>query len=99
MIEIAGILIGSVKDLAEYLDWKEEEKLVSFQWPEESGFKAEAEAEGYEIRWTRSDLIETRKLEGYVVLYEVDKLRRVKRRIVLQDGLTLMGRKGDECDK
>jgi len=96
MIELAGLLYGLTKDIAAYLGWDEEEKLVDFQWPETSGFKSDAEAEDYDIRWTRPDNIESRQLEGFEILYEIDKLKRIMRRIVLRDGLTLMGRKPDK---
>ena len=92
MIEFAGLLYGLAKDLGTYLSWDEEEKLVDIHWPDASGFKADAEAKGYQLRWCRADRVESRKLEGYEVLYEVDKLKRIRRRLVLRDGLTLMGK-------
>jgi hypothetical protein len=93
MIEFAGLLYGLAKDLAASLKWAEEDKVVHFQWPEESGFASEAKAKGYQIRWTKPDLIESRRLEGFEVLYEVDEVRRVRSRLILRDGLTLMVRK------
>ena len=96
MIELAGLLYGLAKDVAAFLSWDEVEKLVDFQWPEKSGFISDSEAKGYDIRWTRPDLIESRKLDGFEILYEVDKLKRITRRLVLRDGLTLMGRKIDD---
>jgi len=96
MIEFAGLLYSFAKDLGSYLSWDEEEKLVDFQWPEKSGFQSDVEKEGFRIGWCRPDKIEARKLDGYEVLYEIDKRKRIRRRIVLQDGLTLIGKKDAE---
>ena len=95
MIELAGLLYSFAKDLGSYASWDEEEKLVDFQWPDASGFKANAENEGYAVAWSRPDKIASRMLEGYEILFEVDKIKRVRFRLVLRDGLTLIGKKTD----
>ena len=96
MIEWAGLLYTLAKELGSYLDYDEEEKLVNFQWPVDSGFQAEMEKEGYRISWSRPEDIPTRQLQGAEVLYEVDKVRRIRYRLVLKDGLTLIGKKVSE---
>lgn len=96
MIEWAGLFYTLAKELGSYLDYDEEEKLVNFQWPVDSGFQANAEKEGYQISWSRPEDIPTRQLQGSEVLYEVDKVRRIRYRLVLKDGLTLIGKKVSE---
>ena len=95
MIELAGLTYGFGKDLAkavkDFLAWEDEKKLVDMKWLEESGFKEKAEADGYHTMWSLPDKIETRLLKGYEILYEIDKVKRVRRRLVLRDGLTLLG--------
>ena len=93
MIEWAGLLYTLAKELGAYLDYDEQEKLVDFQWPDASGFQANAEKEGYRISWCRPDKLATRQLEGYELLFEVDKAKRIRYRLVLRDGLTLIGKK------
>ena len=92
MIEAAGALYSLAKGLGSYLRWDEEEKLVDIRWPEESGFKSDVEESGYRISWCRPDKIASRKLDGYEVLFEIDRVKRVRSRIVLRDGLTLIGK-------
>ena len=95
MIEIAGVLYSLAKELGSYLSWDEEEKLVDIRWLEKSGFRSDMEKIGYRIIWSTPDNIESRKLDGYEVLYEIDRLKRIRRRIVLRDGLTLIGKTDD----
>lgn len=92
MIEWAGLLYGIVKDLKQLIEYKEEDKLVDINWPEKSGFGNEWSEKGYKLRWERPDKIESRRLEGWEVLYEVDKIKRLRRRIVLRDSLVLIGK-------
>ncbi len=91
MIDILGFLYDIAKDIKEYLDWNEEDKLVDFNWPEKSGLKAKAEAEGMTIRWCKPDKLVSRQIDGYEIIYEIDKKKRVRRRLVLKDGLVLIG--------
>jgi hypothetical protein len=50
--------------------------------------------QGYKLRWTTPEKNEIRKLDGYEILYEIDKLKRVRRRIVRgREPLTLLGKK------
>lgn len=93
MIDFLGFLYELAKDLKGHLEWKEEDKLVNIKWPEQSGFKGKAAAAGLEISWSRPDKVESRKLDGYEVVYEVDQKTRVRRRLVLRDGLVLIGRR------
>lgn len=95
MIEIAGVIYSLAKELGSYLSYDEEEKLVDIRWPEKSGFQSNMEKEGYRTYWSKPEKIESRKLDGDEVLYEIDKLKRIRYRIVLRDGLTLIGKKDD----
>lgn len=93
MIDLLGFLYDVAKDLKEYFEWKEEDKLVDFKWPEKSGLKDKAAADGLTISWCKPDRLESRRLDGYEIVYEVDKADRVRRRIVLRDGLVLIGKR------
>jgi len=92
MIELAGLLYGIAKDLKQLIEYKEEDKLVDINWPEKSGFANEWRQKGYELRWSRPDRIESKRLDGWEILYEVDKVARIKRRLVLRDGMILIGK-------
>lgn len=93
MIDLLGFLYEVGKDLKEHYEWKEEDKLVDLPWVEKSGFDKAAEANGYKLHWSRPDHIESRKLDGYEVMFELDKSARVRRRLVARDGLVLLGKK------
>lgn len=93
MIELLGLLYDVAKGVKDYLKWDEEEKLVDFNWPEKSGFKAKAESDGLQIAWSRPDRVASRELDGYEILYEIDKLKRVRRKLVLKDGSVLIGKR------
>ena len=45
------------------------------------------------VSWCAPEKLETRLHKGSEVIYEVDRRRRVRRRIVLRDGMVLIGRK------
>jgi len=92
MIEYAGFLYGFLKDLKKFLSFEEEDKLVEMSWLKKSGFGDAAQKSGFDLRWTKPEKIETRILDGYQTLYEIDDKARKKRRIVLKDGLVLMGK-------
>lgn len=68
-------------------------KLVDIEWPKTSGFGKEAEAAGYKIRWSEPDKVASRKLDGYEIMYEINEKERTRRKIVLRDGLILIGKK------
>lgn len=93
MIDLLGFLYDVAKDIKAYLEWDEEAKLVDFNWPEKSGLKAKAEADDMKIAWCRPDKIASRQLDGYEIVYEVDKIKRVRRKLVLKDGLVLIGKR------
>jgi hypothetical protein len=94
MIEYLGIIYGLAKDIKEYLAWREESKLVDREWLDRSGFKDLMESKGYELRWSKRDRIETRKLDGYEVIFEIDRSNRVRRRIERgREPLILIGKK------
>ena len=92
MLEWLGFLYGVAKDLKDYFGYEEEDKLVDINWPEKSGFDEKWKQKGYKLRWERTDKIESRRLDGWEILYEVDKINRVRRRIVLRDGMVLIGK-------
>ena len=85
MIEYAGFLYGFLKDLKKFLSFEDEDKLVEMSWLKKSVFGDALENSGFDLRWTKPEKIETRILEGYQTLYEIDDKARKKRRIVLKD--------------
>lgn len=93
MIDLLGFLYELGKDLKEHYEWKEEDKLVDLPWAQKSGFDKAAEACGYKLYWSRKDRIESRKLDGYEVMFELDNSVRTRRRLVSRDGLVLLGKK------
>jgi len=92
MIEIAGLIYDLVKDVKKYLEWKEETKLVDFKWPEYTGFSAKLAESGRTVAWARPDRVERLLHEGCEIAFEIDKAKRIRRRIVLKDGLVLMSK-------
>ena len=93
MFEILGLMYSFVKDVGEYLEWDEEEKRVDSEWLEKSGFKTTAEKSGLTLRWSTPEKLESRLLEGYEILYEIEKLKRKRRRLVRRDGSILIGKR------
>ena len=99
MIEFLGFLYGIAKDIKYYLEWDEEAKSVDREWLEKSGFGKRMEEQGYNLYWSKPESVETRKLDGYEVMYEIDKIKRIKRHIERtggRDPLILMGKKKEE---
>ena len=99
MIEILGFLYGLGKDLKKYIEWDVEDKVVDREWLNLSGFKVHMELEGYNLKWCLLEKVESRLLSGYEVAYEIDKSKRVRRRIVRgpeHHRSVLIGRKSDD---
>jgi hypothetical protein len=92
MLEWLGLLYGIAKDVKGYLEFKEEDKLVDMSWLTKSGFDEQWQQKGYKLRWSRPDKIASRSYEGWEVIYEVDKIQRIRRRIVLKGGMVLIGK-------
>ena len=90
MIEHLGTLFGLGKMLKDFLAWKEESKLVDNYWLKKSGFQQRCENEGYHLRWSNPEKMETRKLKGWEILYEVDKKLRVRRFLKNNSGDVLL---------
>ncbi len=88
-----SLVYNLLKDAVRYLELKElAPKLVDRVWLDLSGMGKKYEAKGVEVRWCAPEKLETRLLLGYEILYEIDELRRTRRRIVRRDGLTLVGK-------
>lgn len=92
MIEWIGLLYTFAKDLRDHVKWDEAVKTVDMDWLEKSGFKAALEAKDIELRWSKPERVLTLQFDGWDVVYELDKGNRVRRKLVLRDGLTLVGR-------
>lgn len=93
MIERIGTLHVLAKDIKNLLTHAEEEKVVHKDWLEVSQFGQRMEDEGYALRWSKPERIETRKLQGWEILYEIDEKKWIKYRLENSDGSTLIGRK------
>lgn len=93
MFEYLGLIYGLAKDLIKYLKWHEEEKLIDSDWLEESGFKQEAEASGFELRWSRPEKLEFRRFQEWAELLAVNKKKKKRYKLVRKDGSILIGRK------
>ena len=92
MIDLLGFIYGLAKDLKEYFEWSEEDKLVDMKWLENSGFGNMWKQKGYTLSWSRPDKIASRMLDGWNIIFEIDKPKRIRRRIVLRDGMVLIGK-------
>ena len=92
MIEFVGLVYEFAKDLGKWLSWKEEDKVVDRAWLEKSGFQEHYKSQGYKLRWSTFEKVESHKLSGYEIIYEIDKTKRLRRRIVRRD-VILMGKK------
>ena len=90
MFEYLGLLYNLAKDLKDYREWEEQTKLVEPNWVEKSGLGKIAEKHGITLRWSK---VESRLLDRYEIMYEVDKVKRVRRKIVLKDGAVLIGKR------
>ena len=98
MIEILGLLYGLGKDLKKYFEWDVEDKLVDSQWLDLSGFRDQMEKADYNLRWSVEKKVESWLLSGYEIVYEIEKIKRVRRRIVRgpkDNPLILIGKKRD----
>jgi len=94
MIELFGFAYAAGKDLVNYLAWNEvEPKLVDMAWLERPEVKDGFVKGGYELCWSKPEKVERRLLEGYEIVYEVDKVRRTRRRIKLRDKAVLLRQK------
>ena len=80
------------KDLKEHLKWDEQEKQIDRDWLDKSGFANKCIDEGYKLYWSRPDSIATRELDGWSVMYELDRAKRIRYRLVRYDGTTLLGK-------
>ena len=91
------VAMGAYKDgkaIKEHFEVKQiAPKLVDMDWVQKSGFdKASADA-GYTLAWSNPDRVASREIDGYEVMYEIDKDARTKRKLVLYDGLVLLGKR------
>ncbi len=92
MIEHLGTFFEIGKMVKDYFTWKEETKLVDMLWLEKSGFGERLRNKGYKCRWSNSDRVETRKLDGYEIIYEIDEKSKTKKKITNKSGQILIGK-------
>ena len=96
MIEWLGFMYGLGKDVTSHIrkssEWKEDDKLVDFSWPEKSGLTEEAAKRGLELRWSAPEKVESRKLDGWEEMYSTDEKKQTKYRLTQRDGAVLIGR-------
>jgi hypothetical protein len=93
-VEVAKDGYDALKTLKEYFEVKEgDPKLIDMAWVAKSGFQDRVKVAGYTLFWSRADKVASHELDGHELMYEIDKDKKVKRKLVLYDGLTLMGKK------
>ncbi len=93
-IEVAKDAYEAIKSVKDYLEVKEgEPKLVDMCWVKKSGFEDKMKEMGYGLRWTAPDKVPSRELEGYELMLEIDKDKKVKRKLALKDQSILMGKR------
>jgi hypothetical protein len=87
-------VLDAAKGVKEHFEVKEiEPKLVDMAWLQKSGFDKVSADAGYTLAWSRPDKVASREIDGYELMYEIDKAARTKRKLVLYDGLVLLGKK------
>jgi len=101
---ILGIatVLGGIAALWFFRDkWRErdrftdEDKEVNSAWWEASALRKDYEARGFTaFRWSNSDKVTQRIAEGTEVIYEIDRKRKVRYRLVNNSKQVLLGRKG-----
>jgi hypothetical protein len=92
--QIGKDLIGMSKFIKEkYFDWKEETKFVDLQYIKKSGLQEKLENEGFRLRWSAFEKVESRKLDGWDYVYEIDETNRTKYKLEVKDELVLIGLK------
>lgn len=89
-----GLLYSVGKDVHGYLKWEVKDKLVDREWLEKSGFLAQCVADGIELGWVNAERVASKELDGWAVLYELDKPNRIRYRLVRkgEEVPTLMGK-------
>ncbi|CAN7791023.1 hypothetical protein LJR034_009112 [Caballeronia sp. LjRoot34] len=89
-----ALIYTVAKDVKAYLKWEEKDKPVDREWTEKSGFRKQCEAGGIELKWINAERIATKELDGWAVLYELDKTNRIRRRLIRSgpEVPTLMGK-------
>lgn len=95
-----ALLYDVAKDIKTYLKWDEKSKLIDFDWLGKSGFVSDCEAQGIEVHVFNSERVESAKLDGWEILYELDKPNRIRFRLVLKgrEIPTVMGRRKKQVE-
>ena len=81
-----------IKTAFGYLRGREGETLVDARWLEASGLPYTWERKGRTLVWANPDHVPSRLREGYDLVYEHHPWRRVRCRIVRDDGLVLLAK-------
>ena len=93
-VELSKDLLGFKKDLEDFFNLQEgEAKLVDFNWAHESGFQNQLESQGYQVSFIRPEKIASRVLNGFEIMYEINTKAKTKHKIILYDGMILIGKK------
>ena len=107
MAWVLGIstVLGGIAAIVYFRDrWKdrnrltEEDKEVNSDWWNASDAKKDFERRGFQsFGWSNADRVAEREHEDAEVIYLVDKIGRVKSRLVNRNGQVLIGRKRRQC--
>ena len=95
-------IVGGIAAVSYFRDkWREkqqwvvEHKEVNSTWWESSELKRHYEAKGYkDFAWSNLDRVAERIIAGKEIIYEPDKEKRVKYKLVNRSGQVLMCRAG-----
>ena len=84
-------LIYSIsKDLINWVRWKDQQKIVGLNWIEIPEVKKRICTNDYKLVWVRGDKVEARREKGWEVVYDFDRVKRIRFKIATHDGLILI---------
>ena len=88
-----NFIYSVLKDFVRLFHCKEEQKIVELNWIDIPEVKKRIRKEGDEFVWAKNDKVETKKEGGWEVVYDFDKVKRIRYKITTSDGLILMKNK------
>jgi hypothetical protein len=91
-LAVNGAICELAANAAPRPGWKNDTRQVEFNWPDETGLKAQVEARGQVLLWSSPEMVAKRLAEGCGFVLAIDAARMTRSRIVLRDGMVLMTR-------
>ncbi|MDR3427021.1 hypothetical protein [Silvimonas sp.] len=94
--EVSGVFYSRPKAGAIWSRWKETApKLVTNQWLAQPEFLEQSQAANLKLHWTTQRKLAEREQDGFEMLFELDRLNRVRRKLILYDGSMLLAKEAD----